>query len=73
MKNITGAVFVDLTAAYDTVNHRQLLTKILELTEDPQLTEFLSIMLTNHHFFVEFQGKQSRLHLPRNGLPQGRE
>ena len=29
---ITGAVFVDLSAAYDTVNHRRLLAKVLEMT-----------------------------------------
>ena len=29
---ITGAVFVDLSAAYDTVNHRRLLSKVLEMT-----------------------------------------
>ena len=27
----TGAVFVDLSAAYDTVNHRRLLSKVLEI------------------------------------------
>ena len=36
---ITGAVFVDLTAAYDTVNHH-LLTKVLDSTKDPLLTNF---------------------------------
>lgn len=30
---VTGAIFVDLSAAYDTVNHRLLLKKILELTK----------------------------------------
>ena len=30
-KKITGAVFKDLTAANDTVNHHRLLTKILKM------------------------------------------
>ena len=29
---ITGAVFVHLSAAYDTVNHRRLISKVLEMT-----------------------------------------
>ena len=32
-KKINGAVFVDLTAAYDPINHRRLLTKILQMTK----------------------------------------
>ena len=46
-KKITGAVFADLTAAYDTVNHRRLLTRILKMTKDPLLTKFLGVMLRN--------------------------
>ena len=51
-KKITGAVFVDLTAAYDTVNHRRLLTKTLKMTKDVLLTKFLGVMLRNQRFFV---------------------
>ena len=68
---ITGAVFVDLTAAYDTVNYRRLLTKILKMTKDPLLTNFLDVMLTNQRFVVELNNKKSRVRLQRNGLPQG--
>ena len=31
---VTGAAFVDLFAAYDTVNHRTLMTKIYQMTDD---------------------------------------
>ena len=70
-KKITGAVFVDLAAAYDTVNHRRLLAKILKTTKDPLLTKFLGVMLRNRRFFAEFNNKKSRVRLQRNGLPQG--
>ena len=42
---IAGAVFVDLSAAYDTVNHRRLLSKVLEMTGDVHLTDLIVINL----------------------------
>ncbi|KAJ3581045.1 hypothetical protein NHX12_017113, partial [Muraenolepis orangiensis] len=68
---VTGVVFVDLSAAYDTVNHRRLLSKILETTRDTRLTELIESMLENRHFFVDLGGKKSRWRRLRNGLPQG--
>ena len=60
---ITGAVFVDLSAAYDTVNHRRLLSKVLEMTGD--------VHLKSRRFFVVLNGMKSRWRRQRNGLPQG--
>ena len=68
---ITGAVFVDLSAAYDTVNHRRLLSKVLEMTGDIHLTDLIRTMLENRRFFVVLNGKKSRWRRQRNGLPQG--
>ena len=42
---ITGAVFVDLTAAYNTVNHRKLIAKIYELTRDHHLVTTIQKLL----------------------------
>ncbi len=42
---VTGVVFVDLSAAYDTVNHWCLLNKLLELTKDIHLTELIEFWL----------------------------
>ena len=64
---ITAAAFVDLTAAYDTINHRRLRAKLVMLTDDVQLTKFIRTMLSNRRFKVE----QSRWRNQRNGLPQG--
>ena len=63
---ITGAVFMD-----DTVNHRRLLGKVLEMTGDVQLTDLIRTMLENRRFFVVLNGKKSRWRRQRNGLPQG--
>ena len=68
---ITGAVFVDLSAAYDMVNHRRLHSKVLEITGDVQLTDLILTMLENRRFFVVLNGKKSRWRRQRNGLPQG--
>ena len=68
---ITGAVFVDLSAAYDTVNHRRLLSKVLEITGDVHLTDLIRTMLESRRFFVVLNGKKNRLRRQRNGLPQG--
>ena len=68
---ITGGVFVDLSAAYDTVNHRPLLSKVPEMTGDVQLTDLIRTMLESRRLFVVLNGKKSRWRRQRNGLPQG--
>ncbi len=67
---VTGVLFVNLSAAYDTVNHKRLLSKVLKTTEDACLAELIESMFENRHFF-ELGGKKSRLRRLRNGLPQG--
>ena len=68
---ITGAVFVDLSAVYDTVNHRLLLSKVLEMTGDVHLTDLIRTLLESRRFFVVLNGKKNRWRRQRNGLPQG--
>ena len=69
--NITGAVFVDLTSAYDTINHRQLLTKVAKFTKNSTIVGIIQSMLTNRRFYVEMGGKRSRWRVQKNGLAQG--
>ena len=69
--SITSAVLVDLTAAYDTVNHRRLIAKIYELTRDHHLITTIQTLLQNRQFFVVLGRKRSRLRTQKNGLPQG--
>ena len=47
---ITCAAFVDLSAAYDTVNHRILIQKLYNITQDSQLCRVLQNMLSNRTF-----------------------
>lgn len=70
-KLITGVAFVDLTAAFDTVNHKKLLIKMYNLTKDYKLTQVISSLLQNRRFYVVLNGKKSRWRDQRNGLPQG--
>ena len=44
---ITGAAFVDLSAAYDTVNHRILIQKLYNITPDSHLCRVLQNILSN--------------------------
>ena len=57
---ITGAAFVDLSAAYDTVNHRILVKKLYECTRDLKLTKLIQSLLENWRFFVTLGEKRSR-------------
>ncbi len=70
-KQITGAVLVDLTAAYDTVNHRALILKVAQTIQNSAMVHIIESLLSNRRFFVEMDGKKSRWFIQNNGLPQG--
>ena len=67
---ITGAAFVDLSAAYDTVNHRILIQKLCNTTRTANYVVFQN-MLSNRRFYVELNNERSRWRKQKNGLPQG--
>ena len=67
-----GAVFVDLTAAYDTVWHRGLTCKLLRLLPDKHMVQMIMELIRNRSFTLSIgDSKRSRLRRLRNGLPQG--
>ena len=68
---VTGTVFVDLSAAYDTISHKRLLNKIYRMTSDIKFTDLIGNMLSNRRYFVELNGQKSRWRNQKNGLPQG--
>lgn len=44
-KHITGVAPLDLSAAYDAVNHKNLANKIHQITKDYRLTRFIKGLL----------------------------
>ena len=69
-KKKAGAVFVDLTAAYDTVWHRCLTCKLLRLLRDKHMVRMIMEFVRNRSFTLTTgDRKQSRLHCHKNGVP----
>ena len=67
-----GAVFVDLTAAYDTVWCRGLILKLLRMLPNRHMVRFISELISNHSVVVKTSdGQQSRLKRINNGVSQG--
>ena len=71
-KKKAGAVFVDLTAAYDTVWHRGLTCKLLRLLSDKHMVKMIMELVRNRSFtLITGNSKQSRLRRLEIGVPQG--
>ena len=71
-KKKAGAVFIDLTPAYDTVWHRGLTCKLLRLLPDKHMVKMIMELVRNRSFTLTTgDSKQSRLHRLKNGVPQG--
>jgi len=68
-KKITGAVFIDLTAAYDTVSHNKLLQKVYHYTRDWLFVQIVASLIQNRHFTVKLNDKWSRWRTQKNCLP----
>ena len=72
VKKKASAVFVDLTAAYDTVWHRGLTCKLLRLLPDKHMVKMIMELVRNRSFTLTTNdSKQSRLCRLKNGVPQG--
>ena len=66
----TGAIFLDLTAAYDTVWHTGLLVKLSRVL--PRwFVETVELLISNRRFRVHLGDKVSSWRRQKNGLPQG--
>ena len=70
-KKKAGTVFVDLTAAYDTVWHRGLTCKLLRLLLDKHMVRIIMELVRNRSFTLTTgDSKQRRLRCLQNNLPQ---
>jgi len=69
-KKKAGAMFVDLTAAYDTVWHRGLTCKLLRLLPDRHMVHMIMEMVRNRSFTLT-TGNGQRIRRIKNGVQQG--
>ena len=67
----TVGIFLDLSKAFDTVNHRILLDKLEHFGIRGLALEWIKCYLYNRHQYVEFNGISSSLHEISCEVPQG--
>jgi len=71
-KEKAGAVFVDLTAADDTVWHRILTCKLLRLLPDRHMVHRIMGMVGNRNFTLTTgNGKKEQVTTPQERRPKG--
>ena len=57
---VTGAVFIKISTAYDTVNHRILMTKIYQMIDDKAMIMLLGTLLKSRMLNLILDQKKSR-------------
>ena len=67
----TVLVAIDLSRAFDTVDHEILIKDIVALPLNGHIKRFLSSYLRGRQTFVEFRGGKSKFRKMRQGVPQG--
>ena len=66
-----GAVFFDVTKAFDSVPHRQLISKLRAIGLDDYLVSWITNYLTNRSRSVVLHGETSDLLSVTSSIPQG--
>ena len=67
----TVCVAIDLTAAFDTVSHDTLISKIVGSSLPPAITRWLACYLRGRQAATSFRGTKSSTRIVRTGVPQG--
>ena len=70
-KEIPLCIFIDLSKAFDTLDHRILLSKLKYYGMDDISLYWFKSYLSNRHQFVEIEGYKSKLKQINTGVPQG--
>ena len=68
---LTGAVFVDLSKAYDTVDHSRVLSKLPLYGINREELQWFESYLFDRKQFVQFDGAKSETQSVSCGVPQG--
>jgi hypothetical protein len=67
----TGTIFIDVTAAYDTVWRDGLMLKLMRVVSCSKISRLINNMLPIRYFQVFLGDTSSRWRRLKNGLPQG--
>lgn len=70
-KQYVGVVFLDISKAFDTVNHDLLLTKLSQLGLSPSASSWFRSYLSNRSQVTRVGDSFSSLGFPTSGVPQG--
>ena len=69
--NRTITIALDMSKAFDTVNHHTLLNKIAHTNIPPLTIQFLTNYLRGRQAFTEYNSTKSKTRRIRTGVPQG--
>ena len=69
--NVIGALFMDLSKAFDSLPHGLLIAKFKAYGLSLSACDLLSSFLSNRHQRVKIKGSRSEWHEVKKGVPQG--
>ena len=67
----TDIIYTDFRKAFDSVDHRILLSKMSAMGFSNKLTNFMSSYLSKRQLYVSYEGVRSQIFYPTSGVPQG--
>jgi len=67
----TVGVFLDIQRAFDKIDHKVIISKLLLYQIDHNLIKLIKSYLENRNFFVYIENAKSSLHNIQSGVPQG--